>query len=200
MNAQELKQTITDDIETLKSLDLEIMPSHDYYRANLRLFKNVFLRIYLTVIGAAIVSIFFHWSSFFPDKENAFYHSLITFGGSFLLTGFMFLFIQETLNNYVIFYHQIRLKLKSGELIDQKIKQAGWLAYKVFAVVVVAPTLFLHPVCVLFAEFGAFFASAIITGVVIEMEVKRIGISTLFTQIKHYFDKSKKELQEEPKS
>lgn len=195
MNAQDLKQAITEDIETLKSLDMEIMPSQDYYRANLGIFKAVFLRMYLTVVGAAILSIFLHWDSFFSGKENAFYHSLLTFGCSFLLSGFMFLFIQATLNNYVIFYHQIRFRLKTGELIDQQTKRAGWLAYKIFAVVVVVPTLFLHPVCVSLVEFGAFFVSGIVTGIIIEMEMKRIGISTLFTQIKHYFDKSKNGLQ-----
>ena len=196
MNGQNLKQMISEDINVLKTLDLEIMPSGDYYKANLRLFISVFLRMYLTVSGAAIISILLHWNSFFSDKWNILWDMLLTFGGSFLLTGFIFLFIYETLNNYVIFHHQIRSKLQSGELIDKQIKRAGCLAYTIFAVVVVVPTMFLNPVCVSLAEFAAFFASGIITGIIIEMEMKRVGISTLFTLIRGYFDKSKDEIQE----
>lgn len=195
MNAHNLKQMITEDIDILKSLDLEIMSSEDYYMANLKLFKTVFLRMYLTVVGTAMISILFHWSSFFSDRREVLYQILLMFGGGLLLTGFIFLFIQETLNNYVIFYHQIRSKLKSGELLNNQIRKAGWLAYKIFAVIVVVPILFLEPVCVLLAEFGAFFVSGIITGLLIEMEMKRIGVSALFTLIKCYFDKSKNEIQ-----
>lgn len=196
MNGQNLKQMISEDINVLKTLDLDIMPAGDYYKANLRLFLTVFLRMYLTVAGAAVISIFLHWSSFFSDKWNGLWEMLLTFGGSFLLTGFIFLFIYETLNNYVIFDYQIRSKLQSGALIDKQIKRAGWVAYTIFAVVVVVPTIVFHPMAVLIAEFVAFFASGIFTGIIIEMEMKRVGISTLFTLIRGYFDKSKDEIQQ----
>ena len=190
MNTSELKQAINEDINTLKSLDLEIMPSQEYYRENLILFKKVYLRMYLPTFFAALISLCFHWKEVFYQYDT-WYGIAFAFGGPIILTGFIFLFIQDSLNNYVIFYHQIRQKLKTGELIDQQIRRAGWLAYKIFALVVIVPTLFFHPGSVLFAEFGAYFVSATITGIIIEMEMKRIGISTLFTLIKHYFDKDK---------
>ncbi|ERH43338.1 hypothetical protein N750_12455 [Legionella pneumophila str. Leg01/53] len=43
MNSQELKEAIALDIETLKTLDVDIMPAKEYYQANRRLFLHVFL-------------------------------------------------------------------------------------------------------------------------------------------------------------
>ena len=52
MNTRELKEAITQDIEILKTLDVDIMPSDAYYKANSRLFLHVFLvkRYYLSFL------------------------------------------------------------------------------------------------------------------------------------------------------
>lgn len=191
MSTNELKQAIKEDIERLKSIELDIMSSSDYYAENRRLLTQIFFRMYLVPVLAFCLSAVFHWKDVFYGWET-FYILAVGLGGSFLVTGLICLFIQDSLNDYVIFHHQLQSHLKTGELLDSQIQRAGWLAYKIFVPVVVIPVLFLHPSSVVITEFVAFFVSATVTGILVEMEMKRIGISILFSLVKDFFGKSDK--------
>lgn len=186
MNATELKKAMAEDINTFKSLDLEIMEARDYYRANIKLFIGTFLAINIIPIIAGFLSSIFHWSevaSTFKVWENV----AILFGIATFISGFIFLLLFDHLNNYVIFYHQIRPRLKTGKILVEKIKFAALIAYVTFAISVIIPALFFPPEGVLIIEPIAFFISGIVSQSVIDLEIKRIGISALFTVLTNYF-------------
>lgn len=193
MTTQELKEAITQDIETLKTLEVDIMPADKYYKANLNLFLHVFLKLYGTILLGFFLPVFFYWqeltSTPFPELLSSLgLMSLLALG----LCLFAFLFIYSSLNHYVLIKHQLRGKLKTGDLIVKQIRLAGTIAYRIYAAVVLIPSIFLFPGGALFLAFGAFFISGILTSMLVEMELNRIGISTLFTLVKNYFDKDKK--------
>ncbi len=190
---QALKAAIAEDIETLKKLDVEILPASDYYKANGRLFLYVFLRIYGTVLGGCIVPSFFYWKDLM--SMGAFTYLLELMGAAFVLCAFAFLFIYSSLNHYVLIKYQLRDKLKTGDVLVDKLRLAGNIAYGIFAAVVLILSLFIPPGASLHLAFGGFFVSGIGTSIVVEMETNRIGISALFTLVQHYFDKDKTVMQ-----
>lgn len=193
MSTQELKEAITQDIETLKTLEVDIMPADEYYKANMGMFVHVFLKLYGTILLGFFLPIILYWKEL---AATPFLELFSSFGLLVLmalgLCLFAFLFIYSSLNQYVLINYQLKNKLKTGDLIVKQIRLAGTIAYRIFAAVVLVPSFFLYPGCALFLAFGAFFVSGILTGILVEMELNRIGISTLFTLIKNYFDKDKK--------
>lgn len=199
LNTHELKEAITEDIETLKTLEVGIMPAHEYYKTNIHLFLHVFFKIYGTILLGLILPVLFNWHemSLIPFLEllsSLGFVALLALG----LCIFAFLFIYSSLNHYVLINHQLKNKLKTGELLVQKIRMAGTIAYRIFAAVVLIPSVYLYPGCALFLAFGAFFVSGIVTTIIVEMELNRIGISTLFTLVKNYFENDKKQNTEFP--
>ena len=169
MNPIELKQAIADDIETLKTLDLEIMPAHEYYSANLRQFRYVFLKIYLTIFGAILLSTMLH----LQQMGGLSWELLIaTIEGSGLALGMVaivFLFIYDTITHYIIVKHQLRHKLKTGDVIVEKFQLCGKISYRIFATIVIIPAFFLDPGCVLVASAAGFIITPVLTGVIIYM-------------------------------
>ena len=197
MTPQELKEAITEDIETLKKLEVDIMPADEYYKANLHLFLHVFLKLYGTILLGMVLPVFFYWQ----ELISAPVHEILSSLGLMALLAlgiclFAFLFLYSALNQYVLINYQLRAKLKTGDLIVQKMRQAGTIAYRIYAAVVLIPSLFLFPGGAVFLAFGAFFISGILTSILVEMELNRIGISTLFTLVKNYFNKDKKAVAE----
>ena len=192
MNTRELKEAITQDIETLKTLDVDIMPADAYYKANSRLFLHVFFKLYGTILLGFILPCPFYWRELMSFSAHELCYIFIWMPLMALgLCAFAFLFIYSSLNHYVLIKHQLRGHLKTGDLIVKQIRLAGTIAYRIYAAVILIPSLFLFPSAALFLAFGAFFISGIITGILVEMELNRIGISTLFTLVKNYFDKDK---------
>ncbi|MBA2650233.1 MAG: hypothetical protein H0U75_11720 [Legionella sp.] len=193
MNNQELKEAITQDIERLKTLEVDIMPAQEYYQTNARLVVYVFLKTYATILLGYILPCFFYWQTL---SSNTPYQLLMDFLYMALLALgvclFAMLFISSAINQYVILNYQLKNKLKTGGLIVEKIRLAGTIAYRIFAAIVLIPSIFLPPGCALILGFGAFIMSGFLTSMLIEMELNRIGISTLFTLVKNYFDKDKK--------
>ncbi|HHM2299047.1 TPA: hypothetical protein ACRIDK_001981 [Legionella anisa] len=199
-NTKGLKEAIAQDIETLKTLEVDIMASHEYYQANLHLFRKVFLKLYGTILLGFILPIPFQWlfqTRFWQDIKNESIWALVKGYSSMALLAlglcvFAFLFLYSSLTHYVLIDRQLKDKLRTGQFLVEKIRMAGTLAYRIFALIVLVPALFLPPGFSLFLAIGALFASGLITGIVVEMELNRIGISTLFTLVKSYFDSNKK--------
>lgn len=196
MNTQELKTAIATDIEILKTLDLDIMPSQEYYQANGSLFLRVFFKIYGTLIVAILLPYLCHYIYYWqqlmdtPLRQHGIdmvYLAVLALA----LCAFAFLFIYSSLNHFVLIDSLLRPKLKTGELLVKNIRLAGNIAYGIFAALVLIPAPFLESGMVLFVAFGAFFVSGILTNILIEMEINRVGLSTLFTLVKVYFDKDK---------
>lgn len=61
MNVQELKEAIAQDIETIKTLDVDIMPAREYYELNARLFLSVFFKMYGTILLGYALPCLFYW-------------------------------------------------------------------------------------------------------------------------------------------
>lgn len=188
-STQALKDAIACDIETLKTLELDIMPAKDYYHANRQLFIRVFFKLYGTVLIALLLSCVFYWT-YLADESL---YELVKGMGILALMGLglcvvAFIFIYSSLNNYVLINYQLRSKLKTGDLLVEKIRWAGRIAYRIFAGIVLVGSLLLGAAFVLPLVIGGFFISSFLTSVIVEMEVKRIGLSTLFTLVKSYFD------------
>ena len=191
MNPTELKQAIAADIDTLKTLDLEIMSADEYYRANLMQFRHVFLKIYCTIIGSMLLAMMLHLPQMGGLSWDLFVAMVETFGLALGLVAIVFLFIYDTIAHYIIVKNQLRHKLKTGDVIVEKFQLLGKISYRIFATIVITPAFFLDPGCVLVATAAGFFITAILTGIIIDMETNRIGISTLMTLINKYFDKKK---------
>lgn len=189
MDSIALKEAIAADVETLKTLDLPIMPAREYYRLNFLLMRHVFLKIYFTVLLTIVIPYVYHCYPLAtaPELLEAIgFFVLFVFGLSLLFC----LFLLSTLNQYVIVKHQLRTRLLTGDLIVDRIRFAGHVAYGIFTTIVVISPLFVQPAYVLGVAIGAFLISAALTGMVVEMELTRVGVSTLFALIRRFFDKN----------
>ncbi|HHJ0473914.1 TPA: hypothetical protein ACQDQW_001704, partial [Legionella pneumophila] len=104
MNSQELKEAIALDIETLKTLDVDIMPAKEYYQANRRLFLHVFFKLYGTILLGFLLPLPFYWKVLMVETST---HELIYifFWLPLMALGlclFVFLFIYSSLNQYIL--------------------------------------------------------------------------------------------------
>lgn len=143
MNTQELKEAITKDIETLKTLDVDIMPAEAYYKANTRLFLRVFLKLYGTIILGFILPCPFYWRELMSFSAHELIYLFIWMPLMALgLCAFAFLFIYSSLNHYVLINHQLKGHLRTGDLIVKQIRLAGTIAYRIYAAVILIPSLF----------------------------------------------------------
>lgn len=194
MTSAELKQAIKEDIEALKTIDIDIMPSDEYYRTNARLFLYVLFKLFGTALLGLVLPLVWYWHYFSSLSEwletlgALFWASLLMLG----IMVFIMLMISSSLSQYILINYQLRPKLKTGELIVSKMQLTGTIAYRIYAACVLIPSLFLPPGAAFYVAFGAFFVSGILTSILIDMELDRIGISVLFELVKHFFDKDKK--------
>lgn len=104
---------------------------------------------------------------------------------------FMFFFIGKV-KTYVIFKHQIKPKLKTGDYLTTKVKLAFKLYFGVFGTLVLMTIPLFDQDMTFFAGIAAFIFSAIIASIGINMEASRIGISVLSTAIASFFDSHRK--------
>jgi archaellum biogenesis protein FlaJ (TadC family) len=194
MTSEELKAAISDDIEALKTLDVDIMPADSYYKACARLFIIVFLKLY----GTVLLGFFLPFVWFWPQVQSlSEWQELLSNLAGLLLMGlgfvvFILLMMASAFSHFVLINYQLRPKLKTGELIVKKMRLSATIAYRIFAILVLIPSFFFPPGAALYTAIGAFFISGLVTGILIEMELDRIGISVLFSLVKHFFDKDKK--------
>ena len=191
---QTLKQDIAEDLQTLKSIDIDIIPAREYYIANFKGLALVFWSIYLAQLAACVPPLFL---GLWEHSFDGYWHDAIIFkmfAGGFFGTTFMMLFFYGKVKHFVIFNHQIKSKLKTGDYLVHKAFQAAKLFYGIYIGLVFLATLMSNPDMTFFASLGAFILTAIISSILIEMEVTRIGSSALFTEISNFFDKDKPKL------
>ncbi len=190
MDSTQLKQAISDDLETIKRLDLDIVPANDYYRANARAFMLVSLRIYGLCLGACIMPALFreHWHVFF--EHSTWIENGLTLALSALaFTLFSLFMLHSGINHYVIFNLQLRQKFKTGDVLLKKMQFGGWVAFSVFGLINTLATFIADPGLIFFAEIIAAIPTAIITSMLIEMETNRIGLSALTLAVNKYLSK-----------
>lgn len=191
MTSQELKKAIAEDIEALKTMEVDIMPADDYYKANARLCLLVLFKLFGTVFLGLVIPFLLYWLTgraafdLFDNSSQFVCFFLIASG----FCCFAFLLVFSELNQYVLFNYQIRHQLKTGDFIAQKVEWMGSIAYRIFAGIVLFPSLFAPPGAAFFWTMVAVVVSWFVSGFIINMELKRLGISTLFTLVNKYFEK-----------
>ena len=189
MNSKDLKQAIADDIEGLKNFDIDIMESKEYYGALRREACRLFLWLWLTFIGTKIFWIPVQWKEFIQDPLYAI--GFLTIGSA--LVALLFVFIAFlTLSDLVLFKYQMKPKLKTGQFLWDEATFAGRKVYFWFVGLLMVANAFIDWPYVLGVEFGVTLVSIMIAKMLFELELRRVGISALFTVIREYFDKDKK--------
>lgn len=191
MNSKELKQAIAADLETLKCLDVEIIPARTYYTSLLKLFAGGIWKLALVVFLAITFS--FINNPTHPMTGTGVYVETVCWAALaafFMALGTM-IFLMPAISQYYLIQYHLQNRLKTGHLLVAKLRQCAWLYWGVF-------TLF----CLMFASVTesaviflmigfSFMGSAAITWIAISMEMNRVGISTLFTVVNQFFNKDK---------
>lgn len=104
---------------------------------------------------------------------------------------FLMIFLNGKIKSYVIYKHQISDQLKTGSYLKRKILQAyaGFLVtFSLFAMVTIS---LMNQNLTFFSGILAFIFAGVVSSVLIEMELTRIGISPLTNAIADYFEVDK---------
>lgn len=177
MNAIDYKKAVQEDVQRLKTITIDVLPAIRFYR------KIAHMMAWLFIISVASP-----WAlNLFINKNHyslSFYLTdLIVLCTLFLFIAFLFL---PQAAQYVTFKETIKPHLVLGELIDKQFK----LYFKIFTVVSVLWST-LYTVCFFNLDFSHWgerlftLVPGVLIGVfsaslVFQMEIARVGASTLF--------------------
>ncbi|CZI16684.1 hypothetical protein SDC29_14720 [Legionella pneumophila serogroup 1] len=186
MDLQQLKQAIAEDMKTIKMLNPEIIPARFYYGG---LLKGVFNGIWRMSI-ILFLTLCYVMSD---DKEPVSFSTLFIDSGvtALLLSTVAMLILLTPISFFVQFQFHLEKKLKTGALIRKKCSHISMVFFGVFA-----------SFCILFGSYASgqqiffmlvlsFFLSLGATHIVVNMELSRIGFSSLFTLFNEFFSKGK---------
>ncbi|HAU1759010.1 TPA: hypothetical protein JBJ80_13330 [Legionella pneumophila] len=186
MDPQQLKQAIAEDMKTIKMLNPEIIPARFYYGG---LLKGVFNGVWrMSVI--LFLTLCYVMSD---DKEPVSFSTLFIDSGvtALFLSTVAMLILLTPISFFVQFQFHLEKKLKTGALIRKKCSHISMVFFGVFA-----------SFCILFGSYASgqqiffmlvlsFFLSLGATHIVVNMELSRIGFSSLFTLFNEFFSKGK---------
>ncbi|KTD35009.1 hypothetical protein Lnau_1899 [Legionella nautarum] len=186
MDPQQLKQVIAEDMKTIKMLNPEIIPARVYYGG---LLKGVFNGVWLMSI-ILFLTLCYVMSD---DKESVSFSTLFIDSGvtALFLSTVAMLILLNPISFFVQFQFHLEKKLKTGALIRKKCSHISMVFFGVFA-----------SFCILFGSYASgqqiffllalsFFLSLGATHLVVNMELSRIGFSSLFTLFNEFFSKGK---------
>ncbi|HAT8124886.1 TPA: hypothetical protein JA336_13070 [Legionella pneumophila] len=186
MDPQQLKQAIAEDMKTIKMLNPEIIPARFYYGG---LLKGVFNGIWRMSI-ILFLTLCYVMSD---DKEPVSFSTLFIDSGvtALLLSTVAMLILLTPISFFVQFQFHLEKKLKTGALIRKKCSHISMVFFGLFA-----------SFCILFGSYASgqqiffmlvlsFFLSLGATHIVVNMELSRIGFSSLFTLFNEFFSKGK---------
>lgn len=186
MDPQQLKQAIAEDMKTIKMLNPEIIPARVYYGG---LLKGVFNGVWQMSI-ILFLTLCYVMSN---DKESVSFSTLFIDSGvtALFLSTVAMLILLNPISFFVQFQFHLEKKLKTGALIRKKCSHISMVFFGVFA-----------SFCILFGSYASgqqiffmlvlsFFLSLGATHLVVNMELSRIGFSSLFTLFNEFFSKGK---------
>lgn len=127
-------------------------------------------------------------AEFFKQREHS--HTIRVFKmvtGCIFSSLFFLLFFIAKVKNYIIFKHQLQPRLLTGKYLSKKIKQALMGFFGIFGITATIAIPLFDQDMTFFAGIAAFLITGIISTVIINMEVSRIGVSVLSTAIAEYF-------------
>ncbi len=186
MDPQQLKQAIAEDMKTIKMLNPEIIPARVYYGGLLKgVFNGVWrMSIILFLTLCYVMS---------DNKESVSFSTLFIDSGvtALFLSTVAMLILLNPISFFVQFQFHLEKKLKTGALIRKKCSHISMVFFGVFA-----------SFCILFGSYASgqqiffllalsFFLSLGATHLVVNMELSRIGFSSLFTLCNEFFSKGK---------
>jgi len=189
MKSPEMKAAIQEDIETLKTIDVDIMSPKAYYGAIRRLYFSVCLKMFGSLIIPFVIAYLLDMHEIRHVGSEGFEVAVLSFFAAIPGTIMLTIPLFGLITNYVIFKAQFKDKLRLGEEIDQMIRRMGRLAWFSFWGVMAISGFGLHPITLLIL--GVVGGWIILWGIemFIEMEIKRLGISVLFETLKKHFEK-----------
>lgn len=191
MNTIELKQAIEDDLITLKSLDVDIIPAREYYGGLLKLFAGVLWKLSLIVFFAILYASYSEPSNSGIANESLM--RLITesaFMALFMSLGALIVLGSALIHYYLIQYY-LKNKLKTGQLLVNKLKHCGWVFLGVFAFFSLGFASFTQSAAIFLMIGFSFFIGVFLSQMFLNMEMNRVGISTIYTVVNQWFKKDK---------
>lgn len=192
MNHQELKLAIAQDVKTIKTLDLDIIPARLYYSNFLKLFISGLWKIWLIVSITIAYAGIHNPSNEGLAREVAFQ----VIGESILMAFFLsfgaMLLLSPAINFFILFRFHLEKNLKTGQLLVKKLKHIAYLFLSVFMLFCAMFASFSESAAIFMLVGFAFFGSALVTYFLVGMEFNRIGVRLIFTVINEFFDKGKR--------
>lgn len=191
MKNSTLKALIADDIEAIKSLDIESISAREYYG---NIFKLIGGGIWKLGLIACIAIMFSSIRNSTPPLIglDAYLEAILK---SVMIAFFMgsvaMIFLGSAMNHYFLIRHYLRNRLKTGELLVKKLQQSAYFFLSVFAVLCLIFASYAESTTIIFMVGLAFIISAVVTYVAISMEMNRIGVGVLFALISQCFNKDK---------
>ena len=125
-------------------------------------------------------------------EEDHFSRVIKMFAGVFFSSLFFTLFFIGKINFAVIFKLQFQHHLRAGDYIAHKIGQAFTLYFSIFGVAALIIFNFFEQGWTIFAGVPAFLLAGIVTVILMEMELSRIGVSTLIRLLTQLFREGNK--------
>ncbi|QDQ41214.1 hypothetical protein E3226_012060 (plasmid) [Legionella geestiana] len=189
MNNLNLKQAIAADIVVIKGLQPDIIPAGFYYKTWLRLFWGGFWKLWL-VISPVIA-----WSGINnPSNSSMAKEPVQQIISEALMMGCFvsivaMLLLSMAINMYIQFRFHLEDKLQTGAYIAKRLSWIGYLFFGVFTLFLLLLGSGAESATIFMAIVFSFVLSLLVTWFLVQMELNRIGISTIFAAIHTFFDK-----------
>jgi magnesium-transporting ATPase (P-type) len=184
MNTNELKKAITDDIDTLKTLDVDILESTLYYREYRHWVVIGFLLMWIPTVLASVLAVPFQWKDFVRDPV---YNLIFIFIAPTLLSMLWMTTYFGLIGQWIVFKHQIKPHLKTGNILYNAMLPLCKKPYFVYVALLIFITHFTSFFAAFLFQFAGLLFLEYAWGLLIEMEVNRVGISALFGVMKRFF-------------
>lgn len=191
MNNSALKQIIADDIEAMKSLDIETIPAREYYG---NIFKLIVGGIWKLGLIACIAIMFSSIRN--PTHPlvglDAYLETMLSSAMvAFFMALVAMILLGAAINHYFLIRHYLKNRLKTGELLVKKLQQSAYFFLSIFAVLCLVFAGYAESAAIIFMVGLAFIISAVVTYLAISMEMNRIGMGVLFTLMSQCFNKNR---------
>lgn len=185
MNSQNLAEWIHDDIETIKTLNPEVIPTNLFYKEALGIYKWV-------VVFFFVVPLFLMCLAGFGELELEAYPIYFGIMAALFLLLMTPLFFIQPIQFYVIFKNQIASHLKTKDIVINMIHRFAsiylttYLCVLGFGVLLIDIIIGFEQACgaaiILGTLIGNFIAS-MFTSFYVSSELSRVGLTTLFQAI-----------------
>lgn len=188
MNDILLKQSIGEDLKTLKILDMEIMPAPVYYSRLLRLIAGGLWKFGLVIFVAIMFTMVVHPSRW--DIGSPF-HMLIlkaAFMTFFMAAGMMLLFGMG-ISQYCLIEYHFKDRLQTGKTLLAKMRQFAWIFLSIFTAISLIFASYSRSGDICFRLAMGFMGSIFLSYFIVSMEMNRIGITVLLDAIQQIFRK-----------